>query len=628
MRVRAFGYTLIFVTTVIMTACQTKPAPAPEEPAPVAKAEPAPQTEPQPAPAAPAPVEKSAFSVASTGFWPSPESRAKTIRFSLLFGNKSAVKSWAVQIDGEKGAVKRFPGTAAELPANLEWDGKGDTGELAPEGTYVATLSIEYGEAYPAISLKSERFILALSAPEPYLRCEPARFEPTPTGVKEPITFQMSAKEGLARVKLWSLEILGPDGPAFRSFQGNWPVTALAWDGTSTTGALVETAKRYTAVLTVWDEFGHAAATRLVIPVSALPYATERSSIRPLASGFSPNGDKSMDAMEFALSCGNRKDMTGWKVEIVHPERGAVRTWSGKAGDLPSSLAWDGKTDAGQLAEEGRYTALLSVEYDKIFAPELARSPSFVLDATPPELSIYTSPTYFSPDGDGIADKLLVKLSADSGLAKIVDYGIDIKFPDGALLTRFEGPWPAEDILWDGTGPGGKRVESIEEYPIVATVRDEFGNVGRAEAKAGTDIILLKESDRYRIVIAGIVFKSYTADFKDVEPDRAKRNDYTLGRLAAKLAKLEGYDIGLVGHAVKIHWDNPVLGDAEQAEILLPLSRSRAKAIADALIERGIDPKRLWTDGVGASQQLVPDSDFNNRWRNRRVEFFLTKPKE
>lgn len=628
MRVRSFGYALIFITTFIMTACQTKPEPIPEEPAPVAEAVETPAPQPEPAPAEPAPVETSSIHADAAGFWPAPESRAQVMPFTLSFGNKSAVKSWAVQIEGDKGAVKRFSGTASDISSSLAWDGKSDAGALAAEGSYRATLSIDYGEAYPALSLDSDRFILSISAPEPYLRGTPERFEPTPTGVKEPISFEISAKEGLARIRNWAIEILQPDGLGFRSFAGEWPASTLVWDGRSTGGAFVEIGKRYTAVLTVWDEYGHAASTRFVIPVSALPYATERSSVRPLTTGFSPNGDKSMDVMDFTLTFGNRDAITSWKVEIVHPEGGTIRAWSGGPDALPEALSWDGRTDSGAAAVEGRYTALLSIEYGKRYAPELARSPSFALDATPPAVSIYTSPTYFSPDGDGIADKLLIKLTADSGLARAVDYGLDIKYPDGSLLTRFEGKWPAEDIFWDGTGPDGKSVESIEEYPMVATVRDEFGNVGRAEAKAGTDIILIKEGDRYRIVIAGIVFKSYTADYKDVKPERSKRNSYTLDRLAVKLAKLEGYDIGLVGHAVKIHWDDPVLGDAEQAEILLPLSRARAKAIADAMIERGIDPGRLWTDGVGAAEQLVPDSDLENRWRNRRVEFFLTKQKE
>jgi outer membrane protein OmpA-like peptidoglycan-associated protein len=74
-----------------------------------------------------------------------------------------------------------------------------------------------------------------------------------------------------------------------------------------------------------------------------------------------------------------------------------------------------------------------------------------------------------------------------------------------------------------------------------------------------------------------------------------------------------------------IHWDNPALGKAEQEKVLIPLSRNRAEALKQAMIDRGLEGSMIETVGVGASDQLVPDSDFANRWRNRRVAFFLEK---
>ena len=44
------------------------------------------------------------------------------------------------------------------------------------------------------------------------------------------------------------------------------------------------------------------------------------------------------------------------------------------------------------------------------------------------------------------------------------------------------------------------------------------------------------------------------------------------------------------------------------------------------MIDRGFDPSVIAAEGVGAADQLVPDSDLVNRWRNRRVAFFLDKP--
>ncbi|MGD0727263.1 MAG: hypothetical protein ABSB63_17050 [Spirochaetia bacterium] len=51
----------------------------------------------------------------------------------------------------------------------------------------------------------------------------------------------------------------------------------------------------------------------------------------------------------------------------------------------------------------------------------------------------------------------------------------------------------------------------------------------------------------------------------------------------------------------------------------------RADAVKKALVDRGLDAEKLTTDGVGASDQLVPDSNIKDRWQNRRVALFLEK---
>jgi len=74
-----------------------------------------------------------------------------------------------------------------------------------------------------------------------------------------------------------------------------------------------------------------------------------------------------------------------------------------------------------------------------------------------------------------------------------------------------------------------------------------------------------------------------------------------------------------------IHWDNKALGDIEQREVLIPLSIARAEAIKKALVDRGLSDSMFTTEGVGAADQLVPDSNLIDRWQNRRVAFFLER---
>ncbi len=68
--------------------------------------------------------------------------------------------------------------------------------------------------------------------------------------------------------------------------------------------------------------------------------------------------------------------------------------------------------------------------------------------------------------------------------------------------------------------------------------------------------------------------------------------------------------IRIVGHT------DDVGSDADN----LILSQGRSHSIFQAMIDRGIDPKRIQTDGRGESEPIVPNNSDINRQKNRRVE--------
>ena len=193
------------------------------------------------------------------------------------------------------------------------------------------------------------------------------------------------------------------------------------------------------------------------------------------------------------------------------------------------------------------------------------------------------------------------------------------------MFRSFSGKWPAATVVWNGRNARGELVQSAEDYPVVANVRDQFGNTGTVKAVVPVDILVEKLAAGYRILASRIFFKAFTADYKEVAPDLAAQNMRRLDDLAAKLKKFPGYRIRLVGHAVSIYWDDPKKGAIEQRDVLISLSKARAEAVKAAMVERGLEESRFTTDGVGASDQLVPDSDYKDRWQNRRVALFLEK---
>ncbi len=590
----------------------------------------------KPALVTPAP---SSIEAGSAGFSPKGGPDHDSIQLALQFGNPETVASWKVALGTGGTPQKSWSGDAKYLPSSLTWDGTTDAGTAAPEGSYVASLSITYAKTYEPQSVESKSFILDVTPPTGSIALDPPQFTVTGSGVQAPVQVKLSATSSLAQIKTWSLDIYDTAGARLRSWNGTWPDSSVAWDGTSSSGSFVVPTLTYTAVATVRDEFGNSAIVKAQVPVTAaivaaaappvappvpvVPLRPGASAVTPLAAGFSPLSQTMPRTLGLSLAVANKDSLKSWRLTLAHASHGVQRTWSGDATSLPASVSWDGATDTGDPAPEGSYTATLATDYGNAFAPASVTSAAFILDRTPPDGSLALSTALFSPIAP--TDTMTLTVDARSPTAGIASWSLDINDPAGNLFRTFKGKWPSNTVIWDGKGAAGEMVQSAEDYPVVATVVDQFGNAGVLKTTVPIDILVEKTATGYRILASRIWFKAYTADYADVAASLAKQNADRLDALAAKLAKFPGYKIRIVGHAVMINWNDPVRGKAEQEQILIPLSKARADAVMQALVQRGLDAARFSTEGVGASDQLVPDSDYRDQWQNRRVALFLDK---
>ena len=566
-----------------------------------------------------------------SGFSPTSSSVKNTIDLLLSVGSKESMKSWKVDISSvEKGSavpVKTFSGTNADLPEYVRWDGKDNAGTQVPEASYYATLSIDYGKAYKPAVVKSRNISVVMTPPAGSITVDPPSVKLSELGPKAPVNLTLQAKSAFAQIATWTMAVQDQAGTSVAVFNGNWPNNKIAWDGKTVDGQPLIPGSQYTVAAKVQDEYGNIGDIKGTLSIDSLNPSTEPSTIEASAAGFAPLGDGSKPNISFKIATGNAANVATWKVDIVSDGKVTARTWQGTGDKLPAMLTWDGKKDDGSYAPDGRYQAFLSLDYGVAYAPISVGTEVFILDITPPTGNISLSTKLFSPDGDGTNDTETIKIDGSSSLAKIVGWSLTAYDPGNNAFMKWSGNWPASAIAWDGTGQNGDLVESASDYPLVLKLRDEFGNIGTVKNTLSTDILVLKTDSGYRIRVSSIVFKAYTANYKDVPAERAARNLNTLDLLAAKLKlpKFVDYKVKLEGHAVMINWDNKDKGEAEQQVILIPLSKSRADAIEQAMIDRGVNGDRLVTDGVGADNPIVPDSDFADRWKNRRVEFYLLK---
>jgi len=170
------------------------------------------------------------------------------------------------------------------------------------------------------------------------------------------------------------------------------------------------------------------------------------------------------------------------------------------------------------------------------------------------------------------------------------------------------GGYLAGDLI----GGKGDRTEKIVGAGIGAVAGGAIGAyMDRQERElrertAGTGVEVNRQGDELLLTVpAGITFpiNSYT-----IQPQFYG----TLNEVAQTLAAYPSTYIDVYGHT------DPSGGD----RINIPLSQNRAQAVANYLIQRGVNSARIATQGFGSSQPLPGNTNSTEAERaaNRRVE--------
>ncbi|HOX92091.1 MAG TPA: FlgD immunoglobulin-like domain containing protein, partial [Spirochaetales bacterium] len=539
------------------------------------------------------------------------------------------VRSWTVSIANKAGDVVRtFKGTGAP-PARIGWDGKTDSGPVAPDGGYIAVLEVRY-TTDEVESARTVEVSLDTVAPAIRISSTDSLFSPNGDGRKDTITISQDSDSG----DTWEGRISDAAGKIVRSFTWKDKAAAFFWDGSDAMGNRVpDGAYRYT--VSAVDLAGN--KTEKTIDRIVVDTKPTQVFVTASAAGFSPNDDKVADDISFGLIVNNKDGVSGWKLELLSADGSLAKTWSGtSAASIPAKQGWDGRNDKGQFVQ-GSYTARFSVDYQKGDRAE-AQSASFVLDTEGPKTSLAVSPRYFSPDNDGVDDELRIALAvADASALESWTFEIfEVAVEEGSSGKKRERSFfvwsgkgkPSERLAWDGRSQRGELVESATDYPYRFTIKDELGNATVVEGVIQVDVLVIRDGDRLKIKVPSIVFRPNFADFKDLPQETVDRNIEVLKRIAIILNRFAGYKIRVEGHAnsiAKMLGQGQAAIDKEENGELLPLSLSRATAVMQKLIEFGVDPKRLSVRGLGSAEPVVAFTDAENRWKNRRVEFILIK---
>ena len=555
----------------------------------------------------------------ATHFSPNADGVADHIKLLPRLEDTEGVERWQLTVQAGRGegaaaGTVRTLSDRGAVPEQIIWDGLDDAGDRSADGNYFAILEVFYLKGNTPVA-SSPTFVIDTGYPEAELTAESLLLSPDGDGERDEIFVDQSS----TLEDTWEGEIVGDGGEVVRTFFWKGELDGFSWDGTDENGNLVRDGL-YVYRVTGRDLAGNAATAVLEgIEVDSRP-TTVFATID--TEGFSPNGDNVRDTQAVGIVLSLSDGVQTWEIRFLHAERGAQRAMGG-TGAVPERVVWDGLTDGGAGAPEGSYTAEVVVSYAKGNRPT-AQTQAFLLDRTPPRITLDLTPQPFSPDNDGVDDELAMEIAVHD-ISPLSGWSMSITDPQGALFATFSGRGtPSSRIIWNGLSDTGELVQSALDYPVALAVSDVLGNTAIVNAVITVDVLVIRDGDKLKIQVASITFPANSADLSLVTGYAAELNARTILRLGEIFTKNRSYTILIEGHANSVLYYDAEAAAREQRETLLPLSAARAEAVKRELVALGVSGGRITTEGVGGASPVVPFSDEQNRWKNRRVEFILT----
>lgn len=558
------------------------------------------------------------LTVSEEAFSPNGDGIKDLITLVPQVKEQEGIASFTVEIFSDDERVEKTFNGRGIVPPSFNWDGFGDDGSPVDDGTYFASMTVEYTKGNVS-DAKTRSFIVDTAYPEIAVQSDYLLFSPDGDGKKDAVTFTHEA----SFEDFWEARIIGENENGEESviYQRMWQGTpgTLVWSGTDEAGNVVPDGS-YTYTIFSEDRAGNRSETQ----ISDITVDTRQTNIFLTVDkkGFSPNGDGFLDDVRFNTIVNLKEGIQEWQLEMIHETGTVEKVFTGDSAPK-NSFTWNGAGDTGAV-REGSYTARFTVQYKKGNTPVVETS-GFILDVTAPETNIGIRPIPFSPDNDGIDDELYITLDIED-MSEIDTWSFIIRDPKDRWFYEFAGEGkPAESLVWDGKSEEGELVLSAEDYPWEFTISDTLGNTTNKRGMLPVDILVIREGDRLKIRISNINFEPNSPELTLDDSEKGEKNRRVLDRLAEILNKYSSYRIRIEGHAVSVYYYDEARAEREQREELLPLSESRAETVKNALVERNVDSRRITIRGLGGSEPIVPHSDLDNRWKNRRVEFILLK---
>jgi len=535
--------------------------------------------------------------------------------FSTIGFKDEKLYGWnLVILDGRSKLVKLIKNRINDsnlpltLPETIIWNMVNERGNIVKDGNYIYEF-YTHGK-YGRRTLRTKGIIVVDTVP-PLLKLDTddITFSPNGDNIKDAIKIKIEAEKEIE----WSCSITTQEGIIVKTLiWGKSFPEIFEWDGKGDNGNILPEGV-YDIIMSGEDTAGN--KTKRTLKGITIDVRARSASIDIDNPIFSPNGDGILDTVTFKPILSDRYRIDTWDLVVQTDKGDTAMRFRGRR-SIPQSLVWDGKTKKGSSSRNlpkdlpsGKYLYFLKVIY-RSGVNTYAFKKELILDNDPPEIGLAIDPAVFSPDGDGIDDKLFIRSKIED-MTQIISWKATIYDSNAMAFKTFTGQnMPKEEIIWDGISDAGQLVDSGEDYYIVMEAEDSGHNIGLSEKILfSIDILVIPTERGLKIRVSNIEFGFDNANLK------GEKTYQILEKIVKILKKYNKYSIIVEGYTDST-------GDESYN---IALSKKRAETVGEWLIKNGIDQNRLSYEGYGPKLPIDTNATKEGRARNRRVEFILKR---
>jgi flagellar hook assembly protein FlgD/flagellar motor protein MotB len=406
-------------------------------------------------------------------FSPNGDGFKDVIKFAVRVQNPASIKSYALNIyrEGNPIAQRTWKGESGIRDEYL-WDGVSDGGIDVPDGRYRASLRVVYKND-DLHDVELGPFVIDRIPPKATVNLSTQIISPNGDGRLDYVDIIQEAQPG----DVWQGTITSQaTGRTVRSWTWNDTLSTLRWDGKGQDGQSLPDGMYYYELKSSDVADNSFSSPRIPLEIDA---AKKTVGLDVDQKAFSPNGDGIKDQLYINIQAPKTERLKEFDLGVYvlgadgRPQANPLRKWQGRK-DLARQYAWDGLSDSGIAAPDGRYQVILRLAYENGDFYTLA-SPELSLDTSMPMISLSADTLLFSPNGDGIKD--VVNFSQKSSMGD--NWTGRMRNASGTVIRTWSWTQEARNFTWDGKDSSGTLVrDGVYSYEVSSI--DVAGNSNSA----------------------------------------------------------------------------------------------------------------------------------------------------